>query len=195
MTRGRIGVFGLVCALLSASPVTAQEATPAQDAPTDNDGVDGTSPTEPAATPAQDAPTEEKKRWWEQAKARDAAAAEAREQRAAEALGTQRKHHEQMRALFYGAQPMPVRVLYDPVWCNEYERTGGPIAGTVVGVTFIGAGAGVAAASNGDKALLGTGIAMAVAGLASTIASGVVLAKRKKARYRQALAGCPVIAK
>ena len=198
MKRGRIGVFGLVCALLSASPVTAQEAAPVQET-ADDDGVDWTSPTAQEATPSPEAPTEEKKlsvrERQQQTIAQNVAAAEAREQRAAEALEAQRKHHEQMRALFYGAQLMPVRVLYDPVWCDEYERTGGPIAGTVVGASFLGAGVGVAAASNGDKTLLGVGIAMAVAGFAGMVASGVVLAKRKKARYKQALAGCPVVAK
>jgi hypothetical protein len=182
----------MACAILSASPVTAQEAA-------DDDGIDWTSAKAQEATPSQEAPTEEKKlSWREQAKqitAQQTAAAEAQRVRAAEAQKVQRKHDEQVRALFYGTQPTPIRVLYDPVWCNEYERTGGPIAGIVVGASFLGAGAGVAAASNGDKAVLGTGIAMAVAGLASTIASAVVLAKRKKARYRQALAGCPVVAK
>ena len=177
----------MACAILSASPVSA-DVTRAKS----NTGSDDPAPQEAA-------PTEEQKLPWreqmEQDRRAQIAAEEAQVVRETEAQKLQRKHDEQVRALFYGTQPTPIRVLYDPVWCNEYERTGGPIAGIVVGASFLGAGAGVAATSNGDKAALGTGIAMAVAGLASTIASAVVLAKRKEARYRQALAGCPVVAK
>jgi hypothetical protein len=199
MHRALCVVVGVAITLLNASPVTAQEAAPVQETRADDDGIDWTPAKGQEATPSQEAPTAEKKLSWreqeEQDRVQEVAAAMAQAQRAAEARETKRKHEEQMRALFYGTQPTPVRVLYDPVGCDEYERTGGPIAGTVVGVSFLGAGLAVAVASNGDKALLGAGIAMAVAGFAGMAASGVVLAKRKKARYRQALAGCPVVAK
>jgi len=173
----RIGIFGLVAwALLSASPGTAQETEPIEVTPADE-----TAPG-PAATPAQQ-------------KAQEAAARQARRDAINAAAQAQADQEAQLRQWYYSQDARAVRLQYDPVRCAQYERTGGPIAGTVVGAVLLGAGAGLAGASNGDKVFLGVGVAMAIVGLASTAASGAVLAERKKARYQQALAGCPVIAK
>jgi len=193
----RIRVFGLVCVLASASAATAQEAAPVQE-----EAPPSAAPKPPGAMAPPAEPTTRQKRVSYEERQRLRALEQAHEEqqrsRALEQANPGETLHERdarLRQLYYSADVHPVRVLYDPVRCKEYERTGGPIAGTVVGGVMIGAGAGIAAASNGDKALLGVGIAAAVVGLAVSAASGSILAKRKKARYEQALAGCPVNAK
>jgi hypothetical protein len=88
-------------------------------------------------------------------------------------------------------QSMPPLRYYPD--CREFVGKGGPIAGVVLGPSFMGAGVAtlVVGAPDKDAVLMGVGGALLGVGLATMIATAVTLRHRNEARRDQALLGCP----